>query len=134
MEIETKPSRVRDFTELETWKMARKLRQETYKVTQNFPAEEKYGLVAQLLRAASSITANVAEGFGRFSYQENIRFLRQSRGSAFELRDHLTTSLDAGFVSREKFHELDELAKSVFRLLNGYIRSTRERQRAENAK
>jgi four helix bundle protein len=103
-------------------------------VTQNFPAEEKYGLVAPLRRTASSITANVAEGFGRFSYQENIRFLRQSRGSAFELRNHLTTSLDAKYVSREKFFELDEWAKSVIRLLNGYIRSTRERQKAENAK
>ena len=85
-------------------------------------------------RAAVSVTANIAEGYGRFAYQENIQFLRQSRGSAYELRDHLTTSSDEGYISTDKFTELNELAKSVIRLLNGYIRSTKLRGESTKAK
>ena len=80
--------------------------------------------VTQMRRAAISVTANIAEGYGRFSYQENLQFCRQSRGSAYELRDHFTTALDAGYVTREKFLELNAMALDVIRLLNGYIRST----------
>jgi four helix bundle protein len=131
---ESRPRRVTDFTELETWQVARKLRTEIYTITKAFPAEEKYCLSSQMRRAAMSVTANIAEGYGRFSYQENIQFLRQSRASAYELRDHLTTALDAAYITKEKFAALDELAKSVVRLLNGYIRSTKERRDAAKAK
>jgi four helix bundle protein len=125
---QTKPVRVNDFTDLEVWQVAKKLRVEVYKVTRAFPAEERYGLASQMRRAAVSVTANIAEGYGRVSYQENIRFLRQSRASAYELRDHFTTALDEEYVSADRFTELNELAKSVIRLLNGYIRSTKLRQ------
>lgn len=123
-------TRVRDFTDLETWKVARTLRQEIYKVTQRFPPEEKYVLVAQMRRAAISVTANLAEGYGRFSYQENIQFCRQSRASAYELRDHLTTALDAGYISKEEHSGLNATAMSTIRLINGYIRSTRKLQQS----
>lgn len=118
--------KVGDFTELRTWQTARKLRREVYELTKNFPAEEKYALSGQMRRAAVSVTANLAEGYGRFSYQENIQFSRQSRASVFELRDHLTTALDAGYISRGRYKELDGLAMDVVRLLNGYIRSTKK--------
>lgn len=130
---ENNPGRIRDFTELETWQVARKLRMEIYRITQSFPPEEKYGLSAQMRRAAVSITANLAEGYGRFSYQENIQFLRQSRASAYELRDHLTTALDEGYISAKKFTGLNEMAMSAIRLLNGYIRSTKLRRDAAEA-
>jgi len=128
--VENQRGRITDFTELETWQVARKLRTAIYQVTKSFPAEEKFTLTSQMRRAAVSVTANIAEGYGRFSYQENIQFLRQSRGSAYELRDHLTTALDQGYISSEKYAELDELAKSVTRLLNGYIRTTKMRREA----
>ena len=120
------PQKIRDFTELEAWRLARNLRLELYRLTRRFPAEEKYGLAAQIRRAAISVTANLAEGYGRFSYQENMQFSRQSRGSVFELRDHLTTALDVGYVSREEYKELEGLAMQVIRLLNGYIRKTKQ--------
>ena len=120
--------KVGDFTELRTWQAARKLRLELYRLTNNFPEEEKFGLAAQIRRAAVSVTANLAEGYGRFSYQENIQFCRQSRASVYELRDHLTTALDAGYLSRDKFRELNTVALDVTRLLNGYIRSTKKLQ------
>jgi four helix bundle protein len=117
--------RVSDFTDLETWQFARMLRKELFRIAQNFPQEERYSLVSQLKRAAISVTANLAEGYGRFSYQENIQFCRQSRGSLYELRDHLTTALDAGYISHEKYKELDATAISAIRLVNGYIRATK---------
>jgi four helix bundle protein len=120
-----RPQRLRDFTELEAWQVARKLRAEVYRLTAAFPPEEKYSLAAQMRRAAISVTANLAEGYGRFSYQENIQFCRQSRASAYELRDHLTTALDAGHFSREVYEATEDLAMQAIRLVNGYIRRTK---------
>ncbi len=118
--------KLHDFTELHAWQAARKLRAQLYRLTGGFPHEEKFGLAAQIRSAAVSVTANLAEGYGRFSYQENIQFCRQSRASVFELRDHLTTALDAGYLPREKYRELEGMALDVIRLLNGYIRSTKK--------
>jgi four helix bundle protein len=117
--------KISDFTELETWKCARTLRLEIYRITRAFPSDEKYGLTSQMRRAATSVTANIAEGYGRYSYQENAQFCRLSRGSLYELRDHLTTALDAGYIPKETFAELNAMAVSAIRLVNGYIRATR---------
>jgi len=121
----SRPNRISDFTDLETWRVARALRKELYQMTKSLPREEQFGLSAQIRRAASSVTANLAEGYGRFSYQENLQFCRQSRGSVYELRDHLTTALDARYIADETYKRLDAMAISVIRLVNGYIRSTK---------
>lgn len=121
-------NQIRDFKDLETWKFARNLRSELYRIVKAFPPDEAYGLAAQMKRAAVSVTANLAEGYGRYSYQEKIQFCRQSRGSLYELRDHLTTALDAGYISQETYGDLDSMAMSVIRLVNGYIRSTKNRR------
>ena len=124
--------KVGDFTELRTWQAARKLRLEVYRLTRDFPKEEQFGLASQMRRAAVSATANLAEGYGRFSYQENVQFFRQSRGSVYELRDHLTTALDAGYLSPGKFRALEGMGLDVIRLLNGYIRSTQRLKETAN--
>jgi len=126
--------RVSDFTDLETWQFAQRLRNELFRVVQSFPPEERYSLASQIKRAAISVTANLAEGFGRYSYQENIQFCRQSRGSLYELRDHLTTTLDAGYISEEKYLELDAQAIIAIRLVNGYIRATKKLKSAPVSK
>ena len=120
--------RIRDFTDLETWRFARRLRIEVYRISRGFPKNETFGLASQIRRAAVSVTANIAEGFGRYSYQENIQFCRQSRGSVYELRDHFTTALDAGYITKEQYSVLDRQTISVTKLINGYIRSTKERK------
>ena len=119
---------VKDFTDLDVWKQARKLRSATYRACNFFPKDENYSLVPQMRRAAISVSANIAEGYGRYSFQENIQFCRQGRASAYELRDHYTTALDAGYISAETFEQLNTLAISVIKLLNGYIRATRTRK------
>ncbi len=89
---EQKP--IRDFKDLEVWRAARTLRCEVYKLSLLLPGYEKFGLASQLRRAAISVTANIAKGFGRFGYQENAQMCRQARGSVYEIRDHLTTCVD----------------------------------------
>jgi len=126
-------SRDTDFTELETWKRARVLRSELYRIVKAFPQEEKFGLSAQIRRAASSVTANLAEGYGRYSYQENVQFCRISRGSLYELRDHLTTALDAGYLPKARYEELNAMAISAVRLVNGYIRATQNLKMASGS-
>jgi four helix bundle protein len=125
--------RIADFVELEAWKHARALRAELYRMVQAFPQEEKFGLAAQIRRAASSVTANLAEGYGRYSYQENVQFCRISRGSLYELRDHLTAALDAGYIPKARYDELDAMAISVVRPVNGYIRATNNLKASKSA-
>jgi len=124
-------ARVRDFTDLQVWQQARDLRKQIYGVFHGFPAEERYALTQQLRRAAISITANIAEGFGRYSYQENVQFCRLARGSAYEVRDHLFTAYDQRYLATEEHQRLEALARRVIMTLNGYIRSTQARQKAE---
>jgi four helix bundle protein len=110
--------------DLDVWKAARGLRRECYKVAQGLPAVGRFGLASQLRRAAISITANIAEGYGRFGYQENVQHCRQARGSLYEIRDHLTTCLDQGYLSPAEARKLDQMAQTATRLLNGYLRAT----------
>jgi four helix bundle protein len=104
--------------------VARELRKETYRVARMLPDFEKFALASQLRRAATSVTANVAEGFGRFGYQETAQLCRQARGSLYEVRDDLTTCVDEGYLEVTEGKRLDKLAQTVARLLNGYLRST----------
>ncbi|MGC9995540.1 MAG: four helix bundle protein [Terriglobia bacterium] len=125
---------VRDFKDLEVWQTARQLRREMYGVAKSLPDVEKFGLASQIRRAAVSVTANIAEGYGRFGYQENAQMCRQARGSLYELRDHLTTCVDEGYLGIADAKRLDALIHSVTRLLNGYLRSTLARKQMESGK
>jgi len=113
---------VKSFEDLEVWKSCRHLRQTIYGITAKFPADERRRLVDQLRRAAISSTANIAEGYGRFHYQENIQYCRQSRGSLYEILDHLITSLDQEYISKECFEILKHELVTSIKLLNGYLR------------
>ena len=128
--VKTEPASVdtvRDFKDLVAWKLARELRIQVYLLVKKFPPEERYALNTQMRRAVQSIGANIAEGFGRYSYRENIQFCRQARGSAFEVRDHLVTAVDAGFITKDEFEAADTLAQRVIQTVNGYVRSTANR-------
>lgn len=87
----------RSFEDLDCWKACREVRKYITKIVKKYPKEERYRLVDDMMRAARSTTHNIAEGFGRFHYQENIQFCRISRGSLYELKDQIISSLDEGF-------------------------------------
>ena len=115
---------IRDFKDLDVWKAARELRKEIYQVAETLPEVERFALASQLRRAATSVTANIAEGYGRFGYQENAQHCRQARGSVYEIRDHLTTCVDEGYLSQEEGNRLEKMSLRVIQVLNGYLRAT----------
>jgi len=127
-----KGSAIKDFKDLETWRSARELRKEICRLALTLPDIEKFGLASQLRRAACSVTANIAEGFGRFGYQENVQSCRQARGSLYEVRDHLTTCVDAGYIVLDEGKRLDKMAQRATQILNGYVRSTLARKVASH--
>ncbi len=116
------------FKQLEVWRKARCIRKQIYQITKTFLGFEQYALSVQMNRTAVSITANIAEGFGRRSWAENMRFFRISKDSVFELRDHLTTAYDERYISGNVCDELDRDLISVVQMLNGYIRSMTRRE------
>lgn len=109
------------FTELDAWKEARILKLNIIGIVKNFPAEEKYSLTSQIKRSSRSVTANIAEGYGRFNYQETIQFIRQARGSLTETYDHLFTAFDELYITEEIFKALEIQYIKVLKLINGYI-------------
>ncbi len=111
----------KSFEELECWKACREVRQFIAQLVKKYPNDEKYRLVDDMLRASRSTTHNIAEGFGRYHYQENIQFCRQSRGSLFELKDQLICSLDEGLITEEDKAKGIVLIDKALTLLNGYI-------------
>ncbi|GAB3649240.1 four helix bundle protein [Echinicola sediminis] len=109
------------FEELEVWKKARELRMFVSGLVRDFPVDEKFMLINQVKRSSRSVGNNIAEGFGRYHYQENIQFCRQARGSLFETLDHMIVAFDEDLISREQLVVFRELYNHCLKLLNGYI-------------
>ncbi|MCK4392917.1 four helix bundle protein [Candidatus Bipolaricaulota bacterium] len=116
------------FEDLEVWQKGRDLRRDLSQLVKQLPTDEKFRLADQILRASRSVTANIAEGYGRFHYQENIQFCRQARGSLFELVDHLAVALDESYIDEEKFGGFRERVFEIIRMLNGYIKYLKGRK------
>jgi four helix bundle protein len=113
------------FRELVVWKRAQNLALEVYRSTSLFPKEERYGLTAQMRRAAVSGSSNIAEGCGRQGDRELARFLQIARGSVRELECQLLLSRDLGYMQSEVYTKLDSGTQEISRMLNCLIRSFR---------
>ena len=113
--------RHKTFEDIKAWQLGRKFRKEIYSLVRNFPEEEKFVLIPQIKRAAISITSNIAEGFGRYSFQENIQFCRTARGSINEVLDQLYVALDERYIARNDFEDLYKKGRELERAINGYI-------------
>jgi len=111
----------RSFEDLETWKHARLLKLKIRNLVSTFPPSEEYILKRQIIRSSRSITANIAEGWGRFHFQENIQFCRQARGSLYETLDHLIEAQDCGYLKQDLMAELRKDFDQSLKLINGYI-------------
>ncbi len=95
-------------------------------VKQKLPKEEKYRLTDQLIRCSRSISANIAEGHGRFHFQENIQFCRVARGSLYELKDHLSVALEEDYIDKNDHELFINLISHCLKLINGYIKYIKE--------
>lgn len=112
-----------DYKKLAVWQRGQGVALEVYRSTEAFPIRERYGLAAQMRRAAVSVVSNIAEGCGRQGDRELARFLRMARGSARELECQLLLSRDLGYLSGDAWILLDQELEQISRMLNGLIRS-----------
>ncbi len=117
--------KITSFTDLIVWRKGHELVVMVYNITKNFPKKETYSIIDQMRRAAASITANIAEGFGRHSYKEKVQFYYLSKGSLLELENFILIAKDVGYLSDEDFKSLVEKARTVDQLLQGFIRKSK---------
>lgn len=110
------------FEELECYQAARICRREASQFAKQLPAEEKYRLKDQIIRSSLSVTANIAEGFGRHHHQENLQYCRQVRGSLYETVDHYHVALDEAYITPSIHVQRIEEIHTAIKILNGYIR------------
>jgi four helix bundle protein len=127
-----KPSRARDaaerYQDLAVWNLAYDFALDAYRVTAQFPAEERFGLSQQIRRAAVAIVANLAEGKGRGSRKEFLHFCTIARGSQAELDALLLLSRGLGFLPEGEWAALSDRCKQIGRMLNRLVASLREQQ------
>lgn len=128
MEQEVARLPVKSFEDLYVYKLARDFRRAIVSLAKNLPSDERFNLSMQMRRAALSVTSNVAEGVGRYHYQENIQFCRQSRGSITELIDDLNACFDEGYIDQETCEDYKKRAYELIRVLNSYIASQKRRR------
>lgn len=110
-----------NFKELLVWQKSIEFVTEIYKITAQFPSEEKFGLVSQIRRASVSIPSNIAEGNSRRSSADYIQFLKIARGSAAEVETQIIISNNLKFIKDENFKELSFKISELLKMLNGLI-------------
>ncbi len=110
-----------NFEDLECWQQCNQLKLYIKnQVLPKLPASEKYELYSQLLRASRSATANIAEGWGRYHYKENIKFLLNSRGSVAEFLDHALEADSWKYITNETLEEIRSKTTRCIQVINGY--------------
>jgi len=119
---------IRDFDDLEIYKLSMELADWIYDLTAEFPTEEKYNVVSQLRRAVTSIGANIAEGYGRYHYKENIQYARQARGSLSETKYFMLFSNKRKYISDKIYEEFIGKYRNLQVKINNYINSIGKRQ------
>jgi len=119
-------ARSKSYRELIAWQKAMKLAKAAYRISNELPRKEAYGLISQVQRAAVSVPCNIAEGHGRLTDLQFRHFLGNARGSLCELQTQVELAFDLDYISTETLREFMDKASEVARLINGLIASLRE--------
>lgn len=115
-------AKIKSFEDIQAWKLARELTNDIYAITSTGTFDRDFALKNQIRRAAISIVSNIAEGFERGGDKEFLQFLAVAKGSSGELRAQLVVALDQLYISEPQFQSISEKAKTVNRLLAGFIK------------
>jgi len=115
--------RTRNYRDLIAWQKAMVLARQVYVLTQQLPADERFGLTSQLRRSAVSVPSNIAEGHGRLTDRVLRVFLGNARGSLFEVETQVLLAIDLGFVTPDAASGVLTLAAEVARILNGLLKT-----------
>ena len=119
--------KIKSYQDLIVWQKSVQLVTDIYSLTRNFPADERFGIISQLNRAAISIPTNIAEGWGRETSKNYLQFLRISRGSVMEVQTLLIISKNLNFISQTEFDSLSTKTEEVGKILQGLIKSIKEK-------
>ena len=111
------------FEKLEIWILAIDLSVKVYKITKDFPSEEKFGLISQLRRAANSVSANIAEGMSRSSMKDRARFMQIAYGSAIEVLSHLILANRLGFMASKQLADSRTQISELTNKINAFHKS-----------
>ncbi len=114
---------LKNFRDLKVWQKSYQVCLKIYTITKDFPKQETYGLTSQIRRAAVSIPSNIAEGYGRKTTPDYIRYLYIAYGSNCELETQILLSGDLEYIKSEKLKEIQEAMGEVERMLKALIRS-----------
>ena len=117
---------MKSYKDLVVWQKSMSLVTEIYKITRSFPKEEMYGLVYQIRRCAISIASNIAEGYGRQSTTDYVRYLQISRGSLYELQTQLEVCVNIKYVNKSDYNNLSQLSDEIGKMLNILIKKVKE--------
>ena len=109
------------FEQLEVWKKARELKKEIAGLVKQFPPEEKFRLTDQIIRSSRSILSQIAEGHGRRTFPDRLRFCIIARGSLSETLNHLIDAYDSNYIFSEVLYYFRNKIEELERILNGYI-------------
>jgi four helix bundle protein len=124
---------VKSFENLEVWQIGRDLVTKVYAPTASLPQSEALGLIAQIKRAALSVPANIAEGFGRYHYMDKARFYLNARGSLYELKSHLLIARDLRYLKQSQpVSDFLTLVDNLSVKLNNLIAGTRKLKNKES--
>ena len=113
---------VKSYKDLVVWKRSMILVKDLYRITSGFPSYELYSLTSQIRRSAISIPVNIAEGWGRESPKNYLQFLRNSRGSLFELETLILISDDMKYIESEMSNNLHSEIDEIGKMLNSLIK------------
>ena len=117
------------YRDLVVWQKSRKLASSVYRLTSRFPRAEMFGLTSQMRRASISVVSNIAEGHGRQSVDDTIRFLVIARGSLLEIEAQTLVAIDLEYLDPDTGDKLVDDALHAVRLLNGLIRHHEQKRR-----
>ncbi len=117
---------MKTIEDLTLYQKARAFRIQISEIANRLPSSERFRLVDQMIRSSRSITAQIAEGHGRFHYKENVQYCRIARGSLEETQDHLNVAFDEGYISDQEVKRMLQSKHEISRMLNGYINFLKE--------
>lgn len=111
---------IRSFEDLEVWQVSQDWAVDVYQITKSFPDEERYGLVPQMRRSVASISANIAEGFGRRTFNDKKHFYTMAYGSALETKNFIYLAKKLAYIDNNEAIKLLDKGTSVQKLINAF--------------
>lgn len=129
---ERDPGKINSFRDLIVWQKAMVLCEAAYAVSSGFPDTERFGLTAQLRRAAVSVPSNIAEGYGRNRTRDYLRYLGMARGSLYELETQLTLAARLGFTDTDRIGACAAKIAECDRMLNALVRAIEDGSKADD--